>query len=39
MKEIVPFNSNSTALPDVGDFQFVLDFHPQYVHLEHALLC
>ena len=33
-KEIVQFNSNSAALPDVGDFESVLDFHPQYVHLE-----
>jgi len=33
MKEIVQFNNNSTALPDVGDVQFVLDVHLQYVHL------
>jgi len=33
MKGIVKFNSNFTALPDVGDVQFLLDFHPQYVHL------
>jgi hypothetical protein len=32
MEEIVKFNSNSTALPDVGDIQLVLEFHPQYVH-------
>ena len=32
-KEIIHFNNNSKALPDEGDLQFVLDFHPQYVHL------
>jgi hypothetical protein len=37
MKEIVQFNSNSTALPDVGDVQLVLDLHPQYARLLWAL--
>jgi len=32
-KEIAQFISNSTTLPDVGDVQFVLDVHLQYVHL------
>ena len=39
MKEIVQFNSNLIALPDVGVVQSVLDFHPQYVHQEYALWC
>jgi hypothetical protein len=33
IKEIVQFNSNSMALPDEGDVQSLLEFHPQYVHL------
>jgi hypothetical protein len=39
MKEIYQFNSNTLALPDEGDVEFVLDIHPQYVHLEEALHC
>jgi hypothetical protein len=31
--EIVQFNIKSIALPDVGDFQLLFEFHPQYVHL------
>jgi hypothetical protein len=37
--ETVQFNSNSTAVPDVGDVQSVLDFQPQYVHVVQNLLC
>ena len=39
MKEIVQFNSNSITLPDEGDLQYLLNFHPQYVHLVYALRC
>ena len=38
-EKIVRFNSNLIALPDVGVVQSVLDFHPQYVHLDYALRC
>ena len=39
IEEIVQFNSNSIALPDKGDFQSLLDFHPQYVHLMQDMWC
>ena len=28
IEEIAQFNSKLTALPDEGDLQFLLDFHP-----------
>ena len=38
-KKIVQFNSNSLTLPDEDDLQYLLDFHPQYVHFVLALRC
>jgi len=29
-KVIDKFNKNSIALPDMGDAQYLLEFHPQY---------
>ena len=33
IEEIVQFNNKPINLPDGGDLQFLLNFHPQYVHL------
>ena len=33
IEQIAQFNSKPITLPGEGDLQFLLDFHPQYVHL------
>jgi hypothetical protein len=33
MKVIDKFNKLSVAVPDMGDAQYLLEFHPEYDHL------
>ena len=37
IEEIVQFNSNSINLPDGDGLQYLLNFHPRYVHFVYAL--
>ena len=37
IEEIVQYNSKAINLPDGGDLEYLLNFHPRYVHLVYSL--